>query len=381
MALGLRRLAFVSRDGQILHRIASIIVERQGYPIRCSYVFGSRQAWHPAAFQSLTRDEFGWIFAPARWLTLGQVLDRLGLSREVHSAFWADRGLGIHVNMTPGDRSRVGDWLLSPSIKEEVEMIAASRRRLALGYLRQEGWLDSMDWGMVDIGWAGNLQKSLSRLIRFEFSGDPNFPGFYFGLTNPQSDQEGFRRFAYWNDAESGGRDILRLNQAMLEIFTAADHGTVIGYRECPSRGFLPTLASEVNNRAVEWGLAEFQEGIAAYATMFAHSPLGHTIEEESHRKGLKMLFECFYQRPTKPEAEVLGRYPFSDQQVETRFDSMVPDWNEFRIIRALLDYRLRPIGWWPEGMRACRWSPSLLVYLGVRDLWRYLRGRRSAQA
>lgn len=377
VALGLRRLAFVSRDGQILQRIAGIIVEHHRYPIECRYMFGSRQAWHPAAFECLSTDEFSWIFAPVRWLTLGQVLDRLGLSRAAHSGFWSDQGLDLDVNMTPHWRERVGDWLLSPAIKGEAERIAASRRRVALGYLRQEGWLETSDWGMVDIGWAGNLQKSLSRLIQFQSPQLAGFPGFYFGLTNPHSTQPSCERFAYWNDADLNGRDILRLNQAMVEIFTAADHGTVLGYHESSNGKIIPTLASEVNTQAIEWGLADFHQGIAAYARMFARASRRNPLKEEELRRCLKSLFGCFYQRPTKTEAEALGRYPFSDQQVETRFDSMVPVWNEVNILLALVNYRLRPIGWWPEGMRACRFSPSLLAYLGVRDTWRSFRGHR----
>jgi len=59
----LKNLYFLSRDGQILHSIAKIIIDRrEDYNINCHYLYASRQLWHlPSIDCTIEDDEFEWI--------------------------------------------------------------------------------------------------------------------------------------------------------------------------------------------------------------------------------------------------------------------------------------------------------------------------------
>ena len=374
---GLKKLYFVSRDGQILARIARVLCGAGDYGIEVRYLYGSRQAWHPAAVERFTEKEFGWVFAPARYLTLGQVFDRLGLEGDAPIAFWRARGIQRDDNMPAELRREVGQWLLSDAVRCEIEHVSAKRREMSLLYLGQEGLVGTHDWGMVDIGWAGNLQKSLARLLgRAEGVREKRFWSFYFGLTAPSAEAVEFPRMSYWNELEAGGADIAGLNQAMFEIFTAADHGTVTGYKFFGSQ-IEPILAERINQPAVDWGLEAFQGGIEECASRLVEALGQERLDSVEYRDFAKNLFTSFYASPLKEEADLLGSFPFSDQQVESRFDRMTPEWGGWDTVAGLVDYRRRPIGWWPEGMFARRFSVSIGSYLALRNAWRRWRGSK----
>src|SRR5205085_6069399 len=50
---GVRRLYFIARDGQILTRIAEAMIAKWKFPVEARYLYGSRQAWRPAAGATL----------------------------------------------------------------------------------------------------------------------------------------------------------------------------------------------------------------------------------------------------------------------------------------------------------------------------------------
>lgn len=56
MKNGTYRLYFISRDGWILWKIANAIIAVEKYPIKTSYIYGSRKAWRFPAYDG-TRDD------------------------------------------------------------------------------------------------------------------------------------------------------------------------------------------------------------------------------------------------------------------------------------------------------------------------------------
>ena len=300
---GLRRLYFVARDGQLLHRIAQRLAPAWDFNIECRYLHGSRQAWHPAA---------------------------------------ADGADGL--------------------------------RALALGYLRQEGLLDGTPWAMVDIGWHGNLQRSLGRVLALGGSARTVI-GFYFGLVPGASVPAGNTAIGYWNQVPARGHGVRRLNHALWEIFLSADHGSALGYREERGR-FLPELREASNERALCWGLATLQAAVLKFVEVFEEAQgagLGSELDETgSSRDWLAVTREVyleFYLHPTRDEAATWGGIPFSDEQVEQEFHCLTPPLNgpAWRGVSR----RHRPLYWWVEGELAQRACWPLRLYLALRDVKR----------
>jgi hypothetical protein len=250
-----------------------------------------------------------------------------------------------------------------------AEPDAVELRARALGYLRQEGLLDGTPWAMVDIGWHGNLQRSLARVLAAGGASRP-LTGFYFGLVPGAAALPDDTMLGYWNQLPARGHGVRRLNHALWEIFLSADHGAVLGYCEEAGR-FGPELREARNERALAWGVATLQAAVLKFAECWlevAPRPSGATADWLAVAREVYLEF---YRRPTRDEVAVWGRIPFSDGQVEQEFHCLTPPlggpaW------RGILP-RCRPLYWWAEGALAQQACWPLRLYLALRDAKRRL--------
>jgi hypothetical protein len=427
--LGLRRLYFVSRDGQILHRIAREISPRTGDTVECRYLFGSRQAWHLAGVERLEPEHMEWILAPTQGLSVRHVLERVGLAADDFeealtragfgpgarggqgrpggtqhggAAGRADSGSDAFAAPLDADaRARLGRILLAEPFAGVVERAAARRRDVALRYLVREGLASPEPAGMVDIGWHGNLQRSLGRLLRLGMPQPPSIAGFYLGLLREPEPEPGHSFHAYWDRPGARGRPLRRENLGFFEAFTAADHGSVMGYEAGADGAVQPVFRTARNQGALDWGLDLLQESVVAFARRWAVSwpatdaaldptapPAAHAIAHAAGSSGFagaeslelqelaQANFRLFYSEPSRGEAEVWGAFPYSDQQVESRYEGFVPCWSRWRVMKALWGRGEGMPYWWQEGTDKVRPCLALRLYIALRRLkWRMQDG------
>lgn len=242
-------------------------------------------------------------------------------------------------------------------------------RARALGYLRQEGLLADSAWAMVDIGWHGNLQRSLERLLAAG-GGPQSVTGFYFGLVPGTEAPAGRSPVGYWNQLPARGHGVLRLNHALWEIFLSADHGSVTGYRSVDGR-FVPELREARNERALAWRLATLQAAVLRFTQSWlevAPQPVGSPCEWLAV---MREVYLEFYRRPTVAEATTWGHIPFSTDQAEQESQCLTPPLGgpPWRGIRP----RHRPLYWWAEGALAQQACWPLRLYLALRDAKRFI--------
>ncbi|WP_270936306.1 HAD family hydrolase, partial [Falsiroseomonas oryzae] len=323
---GLRRLHFVSRDGQILLRIAEMLLGRLGWGIECRYLLGSRQAWHLPAMERLDDAALDWLAKEAPGEPLRSVLARAELAPERIAGALARHGLdGLDA---PAPTSRLIALLRDAEVDGALLEAAAERRRLALGYLRQEGLLDGGPAAMVDLGWHGRLQRSLRRLLELGATDGrtPPLTGFYLALRNRP---EGFAAAEMRTFVDSP--DFLhRMNPVLFEIFCAADHGTVRRYVARPDGGFAAELAESADRRALAWGLRTLQDGILAFAAELAEALRRSSGADaadwcEVLRAGGLAAYDAFRRDPSAEEAEAFGSFPHADGQAHEVWSDCAP--------------------------------------------------------
>lgn len=250
-----------------------------------------------------------------------------------------------------------------------VEPGADEPRAQALGYFRQEGLLDGVPWAMVDIGWHGNLQRSLGRLLALGGAMQP-VTGFYFGLVPGASAPAGDTMLGYWNQLPAHGHGVRRLNHALWEIFLSADHGGVLGYREVAGK-FEPELREPRNERALAWGMATLQAAVLKFTECWLEVAPRPPCAPVDWLAVAREVYLDFYRQPTRAEAAVWGGIHFADGQVEREFQCLTPPlggppW------RGILPWH-RPLYWWTEGALAQQACWPLRLYLALRDAKRRL--------
>ena len=367
---GLRRLYFVARDGQLLHRIAQRLAPAWGFEIECRYLHGSRQAWHPAALRSLWESDREWILRRTSGLNVRQALERLGLAPEQMADALGSAGFSPaawDAPLTPDATEGLWSFLRLPDALAVITTEASQRRALALRYLGQEVLGAGVPWAMVDIGWHGHLQRSLGRLLAPDDTEQP-LTGFYFGLLPGAPAAAGQTLLGYWNQLPARGHGVARLNHALLELFLSADHGSVLGYREDAGRA-VPCWREERNKRALAWGLATLQTAVLKFTECWLDVGERRAVEPRDWLAVTREVYLEFYRRPTCAEAVTWGNIPFADGQVEQDFHCLTPPLNgpAWRGVSR----RHRPLYWWAEGELAQRACWPLRLYLALRDVKR----------
>jgi len=315
----INKLYFLARDGQILCWIAKYVVEKLSLDIEIHYLYASRQSLHlPAIISMSDFHVMDWLFEKSESNTVKTILARLNMTpetmkEELNEAGFIDSVFDKELNSNQIDSLK--KTILSEKSFNKIKPIITEYRNNLLGYLKQEGFLDSSSKiGIVDIGWKGRLQYSLSSLLDATNNyGINGLSGFYFGLNVNSKLYKHDKHFVYHPNSP---RFISKNHGQVLEIFVQADHGTTLYYRK-ENEFFMPVLKEEINSKAVQWGLRIQQNAVksfvSSYFTFF--KSVGVT---ESNRILMTNLLDLFLITPKRNEASVYGNLDFYDDQNET---------------------------------------------------------------
>jgi hypothetical protein len=304
----LRRLRFLSRDGQIMFELARRLALKLQIDIDLEYVYSSRITWSLAATDPGRLSSEQWLFNSFMKSNAADVCARLGLRVEDYLSELAAAG----VSLDPELRANQADQLQalkrfvdSPSVAGAASERVATMRSLVAEYAAQHH-LAEPDTGLVDAGWTGRMIGSLVRVCEAHGMGRPNVLLWGHepratGWTDPE------RVTAYMYDTSRGAGLDLRVPDApfIVETFCMGDHGIVSGYRKTAAGRIKPILSAETNAPADAWGLAVYRSVLYAFCDAL-DDDLDGDIRPLVHR-----TMDAFWCHPTRLEAEVWGSYPY----------------------------------------------------------------------
>jgi FMN phosphatase YigB (HAD superfamily) len=325
----LERAYFVSRDGEILLKIARTLGDLVfGPEVELRYLFGGREAWHLAASDEREVVTSSWFLENASGLTVRQLLHRAGIEGNDVDRLLKDLRKDWRSEDTLGPRGDefVSALGLSNLFQDLVRAQIGRRRSLALAYLQQEGLLDGKASAVVDLGWLGRSSASLLSLME-RAGGDPSLRCLFFGLAEGARTEAptGSRAFAF--DERAGSALGLPVAN-FLEAFCAGTHGQVLGYEERDGT-VQPMLSRPDNPPVIAWGLTAMQEAMGLTAAQFAHSMQITQMlpwNDADLVTGVAApLLEEFIRRPTPEEARAWGSFPHDEDQLGEREVPMAP--------------------------------------------------------
>jgi hypothetical protein len=305
----------------VLLQIARALAPRLGIGIECRYLYASRQAWLRNVTDLQATDSGHWLwwgiwqgFVPGE-STLDNLKRRLGAPGSDLDAELAAAGYGPETHDQPlaaEDVAHLEAFFRTESFAAALARSRADNRRLFRDYLAQEGLFDPGSVAMVDIGWAGNLHAALASAQAVE--GVAPAHGYYFGYNEKRLPEwrESCSRFQYDFEDEDTPEFKPAFKQELveiyIEIFCAADHGTLTGFREEAGR-VVPDIAPGWDARMRTWGLPLVRRTLDAVVEGLDVTGLDLPAVL-SMRAPVRDLLEAFWMHPTAAEARAWGAFP-----------------------------------------------------------------------
>ena len=326
---GLRRLYFLSRDGEVLLEIADILAPRLGIDVERRYLYASRLAWNRAVGMRRL-DHWAWADATAD-LSAADVLRRIDLPHDAVAAELATEGFtDLDAPLEKADLFRLRDLLLSERFAAVLAAVQAENRALLLDYLEQEDVFDAVPKAMVDLGWSGSQQETLCDLL-VERGAEPCLC-YLFGARAFASPWAGQRRGFYFDGGTAAPDWVFRAWEStnahalaprdlylLMETFCSAMHGTLGGFHRTGGGRVEPDLAPARNDELIAWGLPLLRRTLAATAVSLDVEGLARADLSPQQiptlRSAMDGLLEAFWLAPTPEQAAAWGSFPWDTGQ------------------------------------------------------------------
>ena len=299
-------------------QVAEILSGNCPRAVDCRYLYASRQSLLLPAIGEDLQPEMSWILARSSLLTPRIALRRAEIDVEDPAAGELLRAAGFpraswDSHLREDRLVKFRDALSKGGLAEMIRSRAAAAREKTLAYLTQEGLLDGVPFAIVDVGWNGTLQRSISSLLDSRFP-DPPPPvrGYYMGLRSRRQHKSSDEMVACFSDVSRQDRFAeIGYIVPLIELFCAATHPGVNGYKQVGDR-WVPDFRGTMPTG--NWPVATQQAAVAAFARHLADSPLSDTPLSALSDLALENLAR-FAGAPTSEEAAAYGAFRDAEDQ------------------------------------------------------------------
>jgi FMN phosphatase YigB (HAD superfamily) len=347
--MGLKRLYFVSRDGQIILEIARKLIGKLDIDCELRYIYGSRLSWNLPALASLDTAQACKMLKKSSWLL--DTTSPLSIRN-----FW--ERIDIVPEEIEKSLSSVGfqkeDWDKTLSSKEQqllhlllddsqiyslILEKAAQQHKILINYFNQEKLLDAMPKGIVDLGWFGSSYDAIYPILKSK-----NVPldvGLFFGLRSRSPMDRNYAKKGYFFDEEfqTGFASALPgLGIVPLEMFCAADHSTVVGFVE--NNGLAcPSFREKDNQKIIDWGLTLVRDAVYSFTeNLLLDKSFVNPYADV--REASAQVLSSFWLTPTASEAIAWGNFPWEKGHSE-RTDALAESYHWGHVFKSFLTLRL----------------------------------------
>ena len=377
-------LYFLARDGYLLYQVAEELCKEKSCKkeksgkIQIKYLKVSRQSLRSAQYHLQQEECLDYICTGGIDITFEKIMKRAGVSQEIamqtaHRAGYADR---YHEVLNYATIVELKSVLEKDNVfLSEVYRIAKEKYPNTMGYLRQEGLLDGENYGIVDTGWIGTLQKTLEQLVASQITGKelPRIDGYYFGLYGIPKDMDVTKYHAYyfepWNHIR---RKVYFANSLMEAVISAPNGMTVEYYQSKESKYEYQVRETEIGNPNADRILRETE-----LLKLFFLCYKANRQYVKEFEKVLEKLFCLFMTKPNREEVEFWGGFQFCDDVLEGQMQCVAARLSEQEIKKQwFVNKLLVIIGKKKEEIHESAWLEGSIVRVGkhVRRNLRHVR-------
>jgi FMN phosphatase YigB (HAD superfamily) len=321
--LGLEKLHMFQREGPLLAQFVRRVAEARRHAIELTVLDVSRAALAPARHEQVTVGYLSDLLYGRRPRPAAEVATALGVCPDELPGWTADR------RVTLLDAPELYGLLVADEQVMKAAQTELQRRRAGVHrYLEATVALDTDQVGVVDLGWAGSIQRSLSSaLTQLGFAG--TLRGFYLatndgarGHLRANSRIEGFiAHLGYPDDLQPFFRNLEIIEQSCL-----ARGGSIIGFDDdgTPQRAHDDIEPNQWN------AIARVQDGARSFLDEWAaHQALGGrhgpADDIEVWRIAVRQALLRFCARPSRQEIELFRTWRHDDNMGARSVEALVP--------------------------------------------------------
>ena len=319
---GLRRLRFLSRDGQIFYELTRVLSAPLGIWLDLEYVYASRLTWSLAATPPDRLSAAPWLFNSFMKSNAADVCARLGLSFEEFRPVLIAAGVSLDPEARadqPGQAAALRQFVDAPDVIHAAGTRISTARRLLADYAREHA-LAGPATGLVDVGWTGRMIGSMIHVCEAAGMSGPHAllwghePRPATGWTDPE------RVAAYMYNTATGEGLELRVPDApfILETFCMADHGIVSRYERDAAGHVQPVLLAATNKAAANWGFGLYRATVLAFCAALTDPGAAIARQDDDTRPLVHQVMDAFWCHPTRTEAGTWGGYPYDSDPAGT---------------------------------------------------------------
>lgn len=326
---GHQRLYFLARDGFLFYETAQILVERKKIPIDLRYLKVSRYSIRSAEYSLIGDKALDLICTGGIDVSFRKLMKR-GMLKDEETQLVADEIDFTESFDAPLNYRKVRELknALTDSrrFKGYVEKYSESRLENVVGYLKQQGLMDDVDYAFVDSGWIGTLHRSLTNIT------GKAVHGYYFGLYEyPEDIDEKLYHWYYFGPKGMIRRKVLFSN-CLFETILSEPDGMTLSYSNDGEEYCAITGESNPNRERI----ARRRDIQCQYTNEYANEYPNTDCTDYgiSKQKAKKLhtdekLLSLLMGFPIPCEVQILGNDLFCDDVLESQMCPVATDLSE----------------------------------------------------
>lgn len=316
----IEKLYFLSRDGQLPFKIAKIYTEKYGINIKCCYLYASRQAWHFPSITEFDEENLKWILERTNFISIRTILQRVYTDPIEIEDILLQIGFESNTwdqNLNEMEILKFKTIFKIPYIVKLLLNKVDEKHRVTFQYLKQEGLEPDSSFAIVDIGWNGRLQRSLSRILNKNANNKYiNIIGFYFCLERIYKAHKDDVLYVYSTSPLDKTHYYITAYKAVLELFFAADHGSTIGYEY--TNGFIKPIFRNKKHNQFNWDISIQHKIVIEYSRLITKLLKADEINNIQLKDKALQNLRLFLGNPSFAESKYYGEtIIFEDQNEE----------------------------------------------------------------
>lgn len=307
---GIERVHFLAREGYILQQVYERFEAIQPLGLPHDYLYASRRLYSLALITELDEPALQTLIKSDLRVSVGSFLRGNGLDPDQHTDALRAHGFAAPDVwlQTSADLERLRRLLLA--LRDDFLAHVARERETLLDYLNRLGFGEAQRVALVDVGWRGTMQQTLSRLSE-KFGLEAELQGYYIGAFSQQAARPGdMRGYLIERGQPEAYLRTLWEGLYLFEFIYSAPHTSIVGLRRDGDQ-IVPVHMKEPKNADFARIIPVMQQAALAFVDdmLDAHGIIPVPAA------AVFPIFERLLLAPTALEAQMLGDLPHIESQ------------------------------------------------------------------